>query len=582
MSVETKETLLTQHNSYSPYPAPGNFVAGVSATDKVLGRKSSGAGVVEEIDCTAAGRALLDDITAAAQATTLGLGIADSVTHKELTLTNGLIVRADPGYEPSLWVSPSGRLAYGFSTGTPTYSLSFVGTGGQSVGMERNTSADAGQEFVIAAGGAKSGASNAAGGTLRLKGGTATGDGSSSVEIWTATAGASGTADRAATLKVSIDGAGSINIPTGATFKINGSPHTHNSFSDLAIEDLALTTAYQPSLTFYDTNAAGPAGHHKSKILYDSGVEISSVGGFVLQSLNDDGSFKANVAALWTHDKSFHWGGITRPDAAGGFQISSGKLEVVGYNIETNQQVVSTVATGTAPFTPSSTTMCPSLNSDQVDGYEGTDLAKGWIPESGTWTRVTDNTFTISGDLTSRYGVGTKLRWVQNSITRWAYVSADSTYASGTGLTTVTLYAGSDYVLTSGYAISATYYSYADAPNGFPDWFAYPVTWTGFSADPTVVMNIFRISGRMVTFYQQNVANTSNATTMTSTLPIVSPYSWVFSGGVGKDNSAALAHPSLGLVSAGSNVVTWSKDNFDAAWLDSGTKNVNIMASYRI
>src|ERR1044072_8603601 len=48
----------------------------VSATDKVLGRSSSGSGDVEEITCTAAGRALIDDATAADQRTTLGLGTA--------------------------------------------------------------------------------------------------------------------------------------------------------------------------------------------------------------------------------------------------------------------------------------------------------------------------------------------------------------------------------------------------------------------------------------------------------------------------------------------------------------------------
>lgn len=48
----------------------------VSATNTLLGRSTAGAGNVEEIACTAAGRALLDDADAAAQRTTLGLGTA--------------------------------------------------------------------------------------------------------------------------------------------------------------------------------------------------------------------------------------------------------------------------------------------------------------------------------------------------------------------------------------------------------------------------------------------------------------------------------------------------------------------------
>lgn len=46
----------------------------VSATDKLLGRSSAGPGVVQEITCTSAGRALIDDVDEAAQRTTLGLG----------------------------------------------------------------------------------------------------------------------------------------------------------------------------------------------------------------------------------------------------------------------------------------------------------------------------------------------------------------------------------------------------------------------------------------------------------------------------------------------------------------------------
>jgi hypothetical protein len=49
-------------------------IQNVSGTDKLLGRSTAGAGDVEEIPCTAAGRALLDDANAAAQRATLGLG----------------------------------------------------------------------------------------------------------------------------------------------------------------------------------------------------------------------------------------------------------------------------------------------------------------------------------------------------------------------------------------------------------------------------------------------------------------------------------------------------------------------------
>jgi hypothetical protein len=57
-------------------PGDNATTLNVSATDKLLGRSTAGAGSVEEITLTSAGRALLDDADAAAQRTTLGLGTA--------------------------------------------------------------------------------------------------------------------------------------------------------------------------------------------------------------------------------------------------------------------------------------------------------------------------------------------------------------------------------------------------------------------------------------------------------------------------------------------------------------------------
>jgi hypothetical protein len=56
----------------------------VTTTDRLLGRSTAGSGDVEEIICTAAGRAILDDADAAAQCTTLGAMGRSAVTDLEM------------------------------------------------------------------------------------------------------------------------------------------------------------------------------------------------------------------------------------------------------------------------------------------------------------------------------------------------------------------------------------------------------------------------------------------------------------------------------------------------------------------
>lgn len=70
----------------SPGAVTYGSIQNTTTTDVVLGRSSAGGGTVQEIALTAAGRALIDDIDAAAQRTTLGLGDLAVATG---TWTNG-------------------------------------------------------------------------------------------------------------------------------------------------------------------------------------------------------------------------------------------------------------------------------------------------------------------------------------------------------------------------------------------------------------------------------------------------------------------------------------------------------------
>lgn len=96
ITVSSSGTVMTIDNDVVTYAKMQN----VSATDKVLGRSTAGAGDVEEIACTAAGRALIDDADASAQRTTLGLAIGTNVQAYDATLaalaaynTNGLVTQ---------------------------------------------------------------------------------------------------------------------------------------------------------------------------------------------------------------------------------------------------------------------------------------------------------------------------------------------------------------------------------------------------------------------------------------------------------------------------------------------------------
>jgi len=91
----------------------------VSATDKVLGRKTAGSGVIEEIACTAYARSLIDDANAATARATLELTYA-SRPEMETPTTAKRVVAADyAAYHPGMakaWCQVDGTVAVQFYT----------------------------------------------------------------------------------------------------------------------------------------------------------------------------------------------------------------------------------------------------------------------------------------------------------------------------------------------------------------------------------------------------------------------------------------------------------------------------------
>lgn len=90
-------------------------IQNVSATDKLLGRSTAGAGVIEEITCTAAARSLLDDTTVAAMRTTLGVAPSDAPVFAAVV---GSILAAS-GMKPTV-LARALKAAYDAGTSTLT------------------------------------------------------------------------------------------------------------------------------------------------------------------------------------------------------------------------------------------------------------------------------------------------------------------------------------------------------------------------------------------------------------------------------------------------------------------------------
>ena len=207
--------------------------------------------------------------------------------------------------------------------------------------------------------------------------------------------------------------------------------------------------------------------------------------------------------------------------------------------------------------------------------------ADGWTNRiDETWTYASATTFTVDGDVTAYYTPGVKIRMYQSEYKYFYVVS--SSYSSPN--TTVTVTAGSTYTIANA-TISGRAVSYEESPVGFPDWFAWTPTETGWTDTPTGVYR-FNIKGRTVYFNISTTAGTSDTEGAVLTLPLTSANintAMLYTGACGLcyDNSAALTTPCRWVITNNSANITFYKDMVKATWTASGTKRVSAQGFYQ-
>ncbi len=141
----------------------------------------------------------------------------------------------------------------------------------------------------------------------------------------------------------------------------------------------------------------------------------------------------------------------------------------------------------------------------------------GWMADSGsTWTFVSASSFSTANPYAQQYLTkGTKVSWTDSGGVKYGVVAATPTLSGG--IYTVTLIVNADYSVANS-TITSPLYSYAASPQGFPTWFNWTPTTSGWTTTPTFVCR-WKTDGRSITLSFITFNATSNNAAHTLTLP---------------------------------------------------------------
>lgn len=217
----------------------------------------------------------------------------------------------------------------------------------------------------------------------------------------------------------------------------------------------------------------------------------------------------------------------------------------------------------------------PTTQENVVSAGGSTD---GWTAAGETWVFASSTTFTVAGmDVTAKYSKGTRVKLTQSATVKY-FVVVGSAFGTDT---TVTITGGTDYTFANA-AVSANYYSYETNPQGYPGWFNYAPTWTGFSAAPAGTGK-FMVVGNACIFRLADTGGTSNTTAMTVSLPVVALDTTTFSFQSARVQNNTAFPTTSGMVgpdtvnTALTAYLNWA----GAAWTASGTKGVGFTYTYQ-
>lgn len=200
----------------------------------------------------------------------------------------------------------------------------------------------------------------------------------------------------------------------------------------------------------------------------------------------------------------------------------------------------------------------------------------GWTSDSSTWVYDSANTFKITGsDKTNIFTQGTRIKCTNNGQTYYGTVE----YSEFSTDTVVTLIPNSDFSLNNS-TISSPFYSYQLSPAGYPGYFKFVPSVTGFSST-TALEAEYYVTGNMITvdYGIQGTSNASNFIVSTPAGANVSNVEAQFGIARARDNGNLLANGAE-WVYDDQNLRLY-KDFAETGWTASGFKSAFFTVSYR-